>query len=297
MNLPMQVAYPAPAFTQEQLRPVFIMLLIVLSVFALRSLWQLSATGWRERQSISWQMTTRVLGYLILVLPALATLAALVIGWWIGGLANNPIPIFARVRVLESILPLAVGLQAAFLFSPDDEPGLEVVMACPRPLSFLLLERLGVLLFIQTAIGTVFMAFTLPVTGEALSVALLRWTAPMLLFAGVGIFITLRSRNALFGMLMVGCLWAALALFPNMFMPGYPMIYPLNYVQPFGWGIHPYIQPTMLSDSDYLLNRALVAGIGIGLLTLSVYEMRHLEKLLLGNSHMSILRVEKGTAV
>jgi hypothetical protein len=103
MNLPMQVAYPAPTFTQEQIRPVFIMLLIVLSVFALRSLWQLSATGWRERQSISWQMTTRVLGYLVMVLPALATLAALVIGWWIGGLANNPIPIFARVRVLESI--------------------------------------------------------------------------------------------------------------------------------------------------------------------------------------------------
>ena len=38
------------------------------------------------------------------------------------------------VHIAELLLPIVIGMQAAFAFAPEDEAPLEVLMACPRPL-------------------------------------------------------------------------------------------------------------------------------------------------------------------
>jgi hypothetical protein len=51
-------------------------------------------------------------------------------------------------RLAETIVPLVIGLQVAFLFSPEDEPGLEVLATAARPLAWIPLERV-LLLFLE----------------------------------------------------------------------------------------------------------------------------------------------------
>lgn len=278
-----------PAFTQDQTRTVFSIGLVILGIIAAGWLVQLSTAGWAKRRWIAWRAAFRVVGWL----PLVATVAMLVIGWLIGSSPNVPLPIFEHLRVIESIVPIAIGLQAAFLFSPDDEPGLEVVMACPRPLVWLVMERLGVLLLLQAIIALAGTGLTVQLTEIDTLTALLRWTAPSLFFAGIGIFITLRSRNALFGLMMTGCLWFVLVLFMEAFIPGQPIFYPLNYIQPFGWGIQPFMQPQFLSWQDYLLNRGVLAVFGLVLIGISVSELRNQEKMLLGTEQTRLKRASQ----
>lgn len=278
----------APAFTQAETRIVFTVVVIILGLMAIWGLIQVITAGWTRRHWIAWKAAFRAVGWI----PLVATAVLLVLGWLIGSSEPIVLPIFEHLRVIESIVPIAIGLQAAFLFSPDDEPGLEVVMACPRPLAWLLLERLGVLLLLQTIIALAGTAITVQLTDADLLTALLRWTAPSLFFAGIGIFITLRSRNALFGLMLTGCMWFVLVLFMEAFIPGQPIFAPLHYIQPFGWGVHPFMQPQVLSWQDYLLNRGVLAVIGLALIGISVRELRNQEKMLLGTGQTRLKRAE-----
>ncbi|HEX2620315.1 MAG TPA: hypothetical protein VHL11_09215, partial [Phototrophicaceae bacterium] len=221
------VAQPAlPAFSQDQTRPVFQVLVVVLGGLALWQLVQVSVAGWNKRRWIAWKAALRTVGWI----PLVATAGTIVLTWLVGSNPENILSIAEHVRVIESIVPIAIGLQAAFLFSPEDEPGLEVVMACPRPLTWLLLERLGMLLLLQAIIALAGTGLTVQLTHADLLTTLLRWTAPSLLFAGFAVFITLRSGNALFSLMITMCLWFVLGLFAEIFIPGVPIFYPFNYV-------------------------------------------------------------------
>ena len=57
-------------------------------------------------------------------------------------------------NVVEAVLPLAVGLHAAFLLSPEDEKPLELLLSCPRPLSLALAERLLTMALLQGGVAT-----------------------------------------------------------------------------------------------------------------------------------------------
>ncbi len=279
-------AQPAfPAYSQAEVRPVFHLLLPITATLALLWLVRGIVIAWVNRARFALRASSRFVGWM----PLLATVGTLALVWLITA-GDQPVtlPFLHRLRIIENVIPLAIGLQAAFLFSPEDEPALEVLMACPRPPAWLVLERLGVLLVAQVSIALLATVLMIPVTGEALHIALLRWTAPGLLFTGFAIFISLRSRNVLFGLLLTGVLWFAMALFQDAFVPGYPMLYPLNYLQPFAWGVHPYMQPAMLDWSDYLLNRGLVASGGILLLAAGVRYLRDSERVLLGASNRQV---------
>src|SRR6185436_2066240 len=88
----------------------------------------------------------------------------------------------------------------------------------------------------------------LMITGDqAILLALLRWIPPALIFTGLGIFVTVRARHMVFGALVTLFVWGGAALLGDALLPGQLTAFPLNYLQPFIWIFHPYLQPTSLA--------------------------------------------------
>ena len=112
-----------------------------------------------------------------------------------------------------------------------------------------------------------------------------RWCGgahPRCYSAGVGTYITIRSRQAAFSVAIIGVLWFIFSFMGAVLLPGMPTFWPLSLLQPFLWPVYAFLQPGDLSMGDYWLNRAVVASAGIGLIFLSVYQLRHEEQVMLG---------------
>jgi len=116
---------------------------------------------------------------------------------------------------------------------------------------------------------------------QNLLLALTRCLPPALLLSGVGAYVTLRSRLAIFGVVIVGLVWFIFGMFGDFFLPGQPMFYPLNYLQPFLWPLNAYLQPGRLPTGDYWLNRIFVLAAGICLIMLAVRQLYDEEHVLL----------------
>jgi hypothetical protein len=175
------------------------------------------------------------------------------------------------VRVVEVIVPLVVGLQSAYLLSPEDEPPLEVLLACPRPLAWVLFERLAVLMTLQGGIALMgsLVGLALP-QAERWPVAILRWIAPCVAICGVALFATQLTRQGVFGALLVTLLWG------GMFFGGDAMIARW----PFLWPVHLYLQPGDAAPTVYVLNRATLILAGVGTTALAAYLTRDEERML-----------------
>ena len=96
----------------------------------------LAWSGWRGAESFrrqprgwSWRISLRLSGWW----PVAAS--AVLVGLAVVFPGRDATPLSAA-RCVETIVPLLAGVQAAFLFSPEDEPGLEVTLACRRPLAW-----------------------------------------------------------------------------------------------------------------------------------------------------------------
>jgi pimeloyl-ACP methyl ester carboxylesterase len=262
----------------DRIRPVALIALLLIGGVALWSIGNGAATMRRQPGQIAWRAARRSMGWIPVIVTGLAVLAFLIPEQTPGAM-----PWSERARVIETLIPLAIGIQAALLFSPDDEPALEVLLACPRKISWVLLERLAVVLTAQTGIALVGIALTLSLVKDAdVPLTLLRWIPPALFFSGVAVYATLKSRVMAFGMVIAGLTWFAFSVFGESLLPGQPTLWPLNYVLPFLWPIHPYLQPDSLTIGDYWLNRAFVTAVGIGLLILGIYQLRDEEYVLLG---------------
>jgi len=188
-------------------------------------------------------------------------------------------------RMVEAVVPLLIGAQAALMFSPDDEPALEIIAACPRGIAWLLVERWIGIIAAQSliAVGGMLVSLAIAPDQDAL-IMLARWIPPAVLLSAVGILITLRFRVAAFGLAITGVVWFIFILFGDLFIPGQIEVFPpLSYIQPFLWGVHPYLQPDDLTRSSYWLNRLTVLALGLALFTLSAFGLRDEERLVLGS--------------
>lgn len=177
-----------------------------------------------------------------------------------------------QTRALELTLALIAALQAALIFVPEDEPTLEVVLASPRPLAWLALERLAVL---STFIGGAGLALSLWVnqsSAEAFAQSVLRWGPPTLFFSGLAFCVTLITRRAVFSLALIGLLWFVVSALGDLVIKVWPFVWPLN----------PYLQP---DHADYLLNRWLIASAGLAFITWGLTLMSDEERLLLGGRH------------
>ena len=173
-------------------------------------------------------------------------------------------------RVLGTMLVPIAALQAALLFSPEDEPALEVALASPRPLAWTVLERLAVMFAWQGGAAVGLSLFAVGVTGESLTQIILRWLPPMIFFTSAALCLTFITRRAVFSVAIISLLWFTLNLLGDAIVARWP----------FAWPLSPYLQPDHV---EYALNRWLIALAGLSLLVWAMTLLRDEERLLLGD--------------
>jgi hypothetical protein len=176
-----------------------------------------------------------------------------------------------RFNALEVLIPLAFGAQAALLFAPDDEPALELLLAAPRPLAWVIYERLIALALIQGGVALIgsLLVLSLP-DAEAPVTILIRWFAPTVCVTGVCIWATLATRKISHGILVAVMLVGAMAVGHEILVPRYPeMRWIMFYVQP--WDITP---------DEYAINRAILIIVGVIAFALAIRMTRDTENML-----------------
>lgn len=194
-------------------------------------------------------------------------------------------PEMSAAGVLTVVLPLAIALQVALVFSPEDEPGLEMLLALPRPLAWLILERVTIIWLTQSGVALVGAGIVLSQNPHTdLLTLLIGWIPAALFLSGVALYLTQRSRVMAFGMALSGVLWMAFGLFGKLFLPGQPYGFPLNLIQPFLWSIHLFLAPSQVIASDYWLNRLFLTGAGMVFYGVAIAQVRDSEQVLL-NAH------------
>jgi hypothetical protein len=175
--------------------------------------------------------------------------------------------------VIVVVLPFVVGFQGAFLFSPADEPMLELLLTYPRSIMWLVLERISVLLVIQSGIALVasFAAVVIDRNTDLLALHA-RWSPPALLLLAVGLFTTVFTREAAFGAAAVALLYGATAIFGESLLGAAPFLYPL----------HPFLPTGYFDSYDTLLNRLFITSLGITLVTVVLHRVTNEEYILTG---------------
>ncbi len=247
-------------------------------LFAVVGVWGISMTiraVARRKFRPAWRAAFSRMGWIAAVISAAGVFLT------IAGV-NIPFLGSDRLHIIQSLIPLMAGIQAAMVFAPDDEPALEVQLAAPRSIVWLVGERLAVVILIQGSIALIATLINLTIGVEDnFLVAVVRWLAPLLFLCGIGLYVTLRTRVLLFGMLIVGLLWLGFSLFGEFFLPGKVFGTPFNIIQPFMWTIHAYLEPDALGINYYWLNRFAVMTAGIALLTLAGTKLRKPESILM----------------
>ncbi|MBI5960470.1 MAG: alpha/beta fold hydrolase [Chloroflexi bacterium] len=238
-----------------------------------------SGVGWsaaRHPRQIAWANSLRLGG----ALPVMFSSAAMILVIASGGLSHAD-----TLRLVEIIVPLAMALQAVFILSPADDPPLEVLLACPRPAWWVVLER-GLTIFVtQGGVALTGAVITLALTGSSdVLLAFGRWISPALMISGIALYTTVRSRVAVFGAAVTLLVWFVLVMMGDALLPTQPIMAPLNLIKPWLWVFQPYLKPESLSSSDYLLNRIVVAGFGLGLIALAAFQLRDEESVLFSSS-------------
>ncbi len=183
--------------------------------------------------------------------------------------------LLTAVRTAEILVPLFAGMAAAYTFSPDDEPPLELMLAAPRPIRWAIIERLIALLAGYGLIG--FLAIiTIHTTFDngnlTIATMLIRWLPPMVWFIGVGLYITIISRQGAFGALMVMIIWGTSLLSSGGLPEKYILIAP----------ILPYLKQGALNITDqiYTINRITLIGAGLFLATFAIHTASDDERML-----------------
>jgi pimeloyl-ACP methyl ester carboxylesterase len=291
-----ECAAPAKTYTLsiQATRPPIQILGVLLFGVALWGVGSVGAGYVRGHNQIAWRASLRRMGWLPLVLGGLGVFALLT--------NTNLMPSEVDgLSAVQMIIPLIMGVQAAMLFSPDDEPGLEMLLVMARPITWLVMERLAVVVAAQSVVALFGITLTVVLRPEQnLIVLLLSWIGSALFLSGLGMYITIRSRQMVFGMAVIAFLWAAFALFSSLFLPGTGegWFFPLNLIQPFLWAIHVHARPADFSAmSDFWLNRAFLSVFGIALMVAALRDLRDSERVLLSvASKSSKRRTDSNTA-
>lgn len=219
---------------------------------------------------IAWKQSFKILGWwqFVLCLALVGVLLVLAVTVWEG---NNGL--ITAVRIVEIIVPLFAGMQAAYAFSPEDERPLELMLAAPRPILWTLAERVGIVLVAYLTIWLVGSSLTLLLASETnLSQLIVRGLPPLIWFIGVGLYLTLVTRQGMFGALMVLVIWGTSLVSSGGLPQKYLLFAP----------ILPYLQRGAFNISDdlYTLNRITLTLTGFLLVGLAARLTRDGERLL-----------------
>lgn len=241
------------------------------------------------RRQIAWRVILHRVGW-----RPLALSIALSVGLYLAAPAID-LTYFYEHSLAQTIVivgPLVMAVQTAFLVTVDDEPGLEMLLACPRPFPWLSLERLAVALVGQVVVMLTLMVAGAWLLGERILPALGGWLASTLFLSGLAAFFAVRSRKATVGVLIALLAWLVLGVAgsdrADLLLPAVPLDYPppwprpLGLIQPLLWMAHPFLRPDALTLADFALNRVIVGGLGLGLLAWAMVLSANSERILLG---------------
>jgi pimeloyl-ACP methyl ester carboxylesterase len=242
----------------------------VVTVTSLLLLGVLAWSAWRGVEATrrrpygwAWRISRTLAGWW----PVAASAASVALALFLQPRGVSPL---LPERVIETIVPLLAGVQAAFLFSPEEEPGLEVMLACPRPITWTIVERLLWLLALQGGVALIGSVVLGTQDGESAGVVIARWLAPLLFFTGLGLCLTIMSRQIIFSVGLTVLLWCGLMLASEYITQAWPWLWPLSV----------YAQPEL---ADFWLNRLWVMLCGLALMRLAAVDLvRDPERVLAG---------------
>lgn len=219
----------------------------------------------KPKWQFAWRFSFRSSGLLLALIAGALIFARILIA-----LANVE-QAEATFGSFEIVIPLIVGLHAALLFAPDDEPALELLLAAPRPTVYLLYERLAALIGLQGGLALILSLLAVIVTpGSNLLDLVIVWLPPSVCIVGLCLVATLYARRTAFGVLMAIGICVAMAFGREVVLPMFPNL----------WFMMFYLDPRTVSADQYLLNRLFLIVIGIAAVGLTLWRMRDEEQLL-----------------
>ncbi|MCC6801727.1 MAG: hypothetical protein IT319_02495 [Anaerolineae bacterium] len=213
----------------------------------------------------AWKFSFRATGWLLAFIAGALLVARLAIALANMELAESTFASF------EVVIPLIVGLHAALLFAPDDEPALELLLAVPRPPVYLIYERLAALIALQGGLALVLSALAVITSpGANLFDVIVVWLPPAVCIIGLCMTATLYARRTAFGVLTAIAICVAMAFGREVILPMFPNL----------WFMIFYLDPSKVTTDQYFLNRLFLLAVGAAALGLVLYRMRDEEKLL-----------------
>lgn len=221
--------------------------------------------GWRLVRVVGWG-------------PVAVSLGLVLAGWWLPMPAN--LALLQRENLLATVLPLLAGLHAALLFSPEDEPALELALALPRPLSWVVGERWAWLLALHVGLALALSGIAALWLGQDFWTLCVRWAAPMLVLVALALRLTLSTRQAVLSLGLTLLLWFAFVFLGDLLVVKWPFL----------WPIHLYLAPT---HPEFWLNRLGLITLGLALWPHAIAPaLADTERLLFG--HRRTLSLSKG---
>jgi hypothetical protein len=174
-------------------------------------------------------------------------------------------------RWVTFIVPLAVALQSAFLLSPSDEPALEILLASPRSLPRILLERLLAMAVLQGSVALIasLIGLTLPGAGSFWGIVT-GWLVPCICLSGIALWATQITRQSAFSALLTVMFWGGMVLGGDKMVAHWPAL----------WPTHLFLQLDKVSLLQYLINRILLILVGLALTARAAMYMRDEEHML-----------------
>jgi pimeloyl-ACP methyl ester carboxylesterase len=246
--------------------------------------------GLAARRRIPWRVTLRQVGWRPLVLSGVLSVTLYMI------MPAIDLTFFyerSLAQVIVIVGPLVMAIQTAFLVAPDDEPALELMLACPHPFHWLAIERVAIGLAGQSLVALGVMLIGAWELGAAhILLAMAGWIASVLLLSGLVAFVSAHTQRAMPGVLIGLLAWFVLGAAGSdrfeVLLPAVPLGFPppwprpLGLIQPLLWTMHPFLSPGSLTRADFFLNRVIVSGLGLGLMALAMVLLANTERLLLG---------------
>ena len=221
---------------------------------------QQTQASWR----LAWRFSFRASGLLLAFIAGALVFARIVIG--VGHVEQAE----STFGSFEVVIPLIVGLHAALLFAPDDEPALELLLAAPRPAVYLIYERLAALIGLQGGLALVLSLLASITAGANLINLVIVWLPPSACIAGLCMAATLYARRTAFGVLTAIALCVAMAFGREVILPMFPNL----------WFMMFYLDPHTVTTEQYFINRAFLIVVGVIGVGLVLYRMRDTEQLL-----------------
>jgi pimeloyl-ACP methyl ester carboxylesterase len=243
-----------------------------------------------NRRQVAWRVVLRRVGWRPAIISAVLSTAVYLL------MPVIDLTYFYQRCLAQAIVivgPLVMAIQTAFLVAPEDEPGLEMLLACPRPFHWLAIERVAIALVGQSLAALVVMAAGAGALGEHIPTAVGGWIASGLFLSGLAAFVSVRTRRAMPGVLVALLAWFVLGVagsdqFDEVLLPAVPLGFhlawprPFDLIQPLVWMVHPFLRPDSLTRADFFLNRVIVGGLGLGLMALAMIRLADSERTLLG---------------